>query len=447
MSDSILTALVASRDELAQFIVRLDQKEIEIRNDLDTVLGERARRQALLTDLEHVICTHDPDQANQVEWVHVERPVVAAEALNDQFALANPVVPADVPPQPVETVGADGPDSAGIVDVDDFTVARVAREAFERGESMPEAVAKLTGRTKNSATVLMCRLRAKGYDIPRTKAGGVQPPKTVPTPVTARAASGEALDAPKVKPRSLDYTPIAEWINRAIADGTYTVPALAAAFGVTEVAAKNYLPRCRQLGLVDPTSRPRRGRPVDGTDLLNPTPTVTPLPVFASSAPVVRVSPPTPPIAASLVAPGVTLGQVAAAVNDNPSIAPLDAIARLAPRRSEQEVKRWLLRAKNAGLINPPPPAALKVIEDNTLPTVVDACDATREHLQIVAETYKEAVTVGRKPIQTIVDRFDCTREVAQQWVDQARAAGVLPPRHEPAVPAGDIPHHFVPRG
>lgn len=447
MSDSILTALVASRDELAQFIVRLDQKEIEIRNDLDTVLGERARRQALLTDLEHVICTHDPEQANQVEWVHVERPVVAAEALNDQFALANPVVPADVPPQPVETVVADGPDSAGIVDVDDFTVARVAREAFERGESMPEAVAKLTGRTKNSATVLMCRLRAKGYDIPRTKAGGVQPPKTVPTPVTARAAAGEALDAPKVKPRSLDYTPIAEWINRAIADGTYTVPALAAAFGVTEVAAKNYLPRCRQLGLVDPTSRPRRGRPVDGTDLLNPTRASRPATAADDSEPLVRVAPAAAPIAASLVAPGVTLGQVAAAVNDNPSISPLDAIARLAPRRSEQEVKRWLLRSKNAGLINPPPPAALKVIEDNTLPEIIDPNDVGPDQLEEVAATYKEAITDGRKPISAIMDRHDCTREVAQAWVEFCRARGLLPPRHEPAVPAGDIPHHFVPRG
>lgn len=132
MSDSILTALVASRDELAQFIVRLDQKEIEIRNDLDTVLGERARRQALLTDLEHVICTHDPDQANQVEVDLLRdfrqrsgvddrtKPSILSDALeavlgrpvpaagqgrgrrrrHDQFALANPVVPADVPPSP-----------------------------------------------------------------------------------------------------------------------------------------------------------------------------------------------------------------------------------------------------------------------------------------------------------------------------------------------------------
>lgn len=80
------------------------------------------------------------------------------------------------------------------------------------------------------------------------------------------------------------------------------------------------------------------------------------------------------------------------------------------------------------------------------------ASDATptntkRPKLASIAEVYKDAVANDRKPITAIVDRWDCTRQEANAWVTAARTAGHLPPRTEPVIPAGDVPHHFVPKG
>lgn len=93
-------------------------------------------------------------------------------------------------------------------------------------------------------------------------------------------------------------------------------------------------------------------------------------------------------------------------------------------------VRNWLYRARKARLVDPEP-SGVRVIEDHTVPEV----PVPMPELQLVADTYREAVTVGRKPIQTIVDRFDATREQAHEWVNLARAAGLLPPRDEPQVP------------
>lgn len=93
-------------------------------------------------------------------------------------------------------------------------------------------------------------------------------------------------------------------------------------------------------------------------------------------------------------------------------------------------VRNWLYRARKAGLVDSEP-SGVRVIEDHTVPEV----PVPMPELQLVADTYREAVTVGRKPIQTIIDRFDATREQAHEWVNLARAAGLLPPRDEPQVP------------
>lgn len=95
-------------------------------------------------------------------------------------------------------------------------------------------------------------------------------------------------------------------------------------------------------------------------------------------------------------------------------------------------VRNWLYRARQAHLVATGSGSGLKVVEDHTVP----ATPVPMPELQLVADTYVEAVTVGRKPIQTIVDRFDATRDQAHEWVALARAGGLLPPRDEPQVQA-----------
>lgn len=54
-----------------------------------------------------------------------------------------------------------------------------------------------------------------------------------------------------------DYQAIADWINAAKRDGSYSISTMAEHFGVTWNTAKNHPGRCREKGLLDPPpSRP-----------------------------------------------------------------------------------------------------------------------------------------------------------------------------------------------
>ena len=107
-------------------------------------------------------------------------------------------------------------------------------------------------------------------------------------------------------------------------------------------------------------------------------------------------------------------------------------------------VKNWFAQVRKAGLaVGPsrpiPAPAA-------PAPKPTPADDETEHPLADVAATVREAYEVGRRPIQTVIDRFDVDRATAQQLVNAAREAGLLPPRSEPQVPGELPPERAVPR-
>lgn len=110
--------------------------------------------------------------------------------------------------------------------------------------------------------------------------------------------------------------------------------------------------------------------------------------------------------------------------------------------KPQTTVNNWLSKLRRLDMLTKPAKtaSALRVVEDNTLPATPPEAPPLAE----VAATYKEAVEAGRRPIQTIVDRYDCTRADAQAWVNATRAAGLLPPRPEPQVPAELPPHRLA---
>jgi hypothetical protein len=52
----------------------------------------------------------------------------------------------------------------------------------------------------------------------------------------------------------------------------------------------------------------------------------------------------------------------------------------------------------------------------------------TNEHLTQVADVYRTALAAGRRPTQTIRERWHVERATASRWVAAARAAGLLGP-------------------
>lgn len=81
------------------------------------------------------------------------------------------------------------------------------------------------------------------------------PPPAAPAaaaPAKRPARTGKTRnEEPERKPRStVDYPAIAAWINQSKQDGSYSDKALAAHFGVTLSAARNYVTKCRKLGLL-----------------------------------------------------------------------------------------------------------------------------------------------------------------------------------------------------
>ncbi len=102
--------------------------------------------------------------------------------------------------------------------------------------------------------------------------------------------------------------------------------------------------------------------------------------------------------------------------------------------------KNWVGECRRRGLnVDPPAPTETSTeLADHPSST-------TKILLAEIADTYREALSVGRRPIQTLVDRYDVDRAIAQGWVNQCRKVGLLPPRTEPQVEA-TAPHRASPR-
>ena len=73
-------------------------------------------------------------------------------------------------------------------------------------------------------------------------------------------------------------------------------------------------------------------------------------------------------------------------------------------RKPESTVKNWLHRARNAGMVTAPPKPNIRIVDPPPAPA-------------------------SRPPLD----------ETANLWVADCRAKGLLPPRSEPVVPAGEI--------
>lgn len=97
----------------------------------------------------------------------------------------------------------------------------------------------------------------------------------------------------------------------------------------------------------------------------------------------------------------------------------------------ESTAKNWPGRCRQLGLLSDEP-ARLRVVEDNTGPAVEDAIPFDA---QLVAETYVGAVRLGKRPVQTVADRFNIERPMAAWYITQAREVGALPPQNEPQLP------------
>lgn len=103
-----------------------------------------------------------------------------------------------------------------------------------------------------------------------------RPPWTAPAKTTATVGG-------RPRGQGMDYGPIAAWINAAKADGTYSLGALAARFGVAETAAKNYVSRCRKFGLLD-AAPDAVGAPA-AAPIVAPTPAPIPAATMPAEAP------------------------------------------------------------------------------------------------------------------------------------------------------------------
>lgn len=101
-------------------------------------------------------------------------------------------------------------------------------------------------------------------------------------------------------------------------------------------------------------------------------------------------------------------------------------------RVPESTARNWMTRCREQGLV-PPLSANLRVVEDNTTPAGHGVFDPN-----LVAKAYLDAMRAGRRPVQTVADQFDVTKDVAQEWVGLCRTLGLLPPAGEPQLPEAE---------
>ena len=92
---------------------------------------------------------------------------------------------------------------------------------------------------------------------------------------------------------------------------------------------------------------------------------------------------------------GIDLVEVARVVNDAQEAGRLPIPALVEHfRKPESTVKNWLHRARNAGMVTAPPKPNIRIVDPPPTP-------ASRPPLDEIADTFREALTAGRKGIQT----------------------------------------------
>lgn len=232
-------------------------------------------------------------------------------------------------------------------------------------------------------------------------------------------------DTPAVhQAREAEWAAIAATARAAHAAGASMSEAIAAKHGKTVGAASALMTKLRQRGYDIPKLR--------GTTTTTPAQPKPPAPT--------KPAKPTKPAAKG----SVDLHEVARVVieADAAGQPPIPALVAHF-RKPESTVKNWLKRVRDSGMVPRSPRPNLRVVDEDPSPPRPAALPAGG--LQEVADTFREACEVNRRPIQTIVDRYDVDREVATEWVALCRADGLLPPKGEPVVPA-EAPLHFVSR-
>lgn len=264
-------------------------------------------------------------------------------------------------------------------------------------------------------------------------------PAKKPKPTMTNTLKPHRPTAAVAGTREAEWEAIAATARAAHQRGESMATAIAAVHGKTYGAALKLTTVLRRRGFDIPRARPDK-------TVVTPAPTPTPRPVPApiaapTPAPAaLPAKPPAPPAhRAKRGVPGLDdVAQVVNTANAN-GVLPMPALIGHY-NLPASTVKNWLKRARDAGLIAPSPRSNRRVVED------LDPSPPKPDPLAIlpeIAETFITACTVGRKPIQAIVDRYDIGRDLATEWVAQCRTAGLIRPKGEPVVHA-DAPLQFV---
>lgn len=101
-------------------------------------------------------------------------------------------------------------------------------------------------------------------------------------------------------------------------------------------------------------------------------------------------------------------------------------------RVPDSTARNWPGKCRRLGLLADEKHVPLRVVEDNTGPADEDAIPFDA---QLVAEPYLGAIRLGKRPVQTIADRFNVDLQQARRYITGARDVGALPPVTEPQLP------------
>jgi hypothetical protein len=110
---------------------------------------------------------------------------------------------------------------------------------------------------------------------------------------------------------------------------------------------------------------------------------------------------------------------------------PISPVLAAKYRVPESTARNWPARCTKLGLLADEKHTPIRVVEDHTGPDG----DPIPFDPALVAETYLGAVRLGRRPVQTVADRFNLSHSMAVAYVAKARRMGALPPANEPQLP------------
>lgn len=102
---------------------------------------------------------------------------------------------------------------------------------------------------------------------------------------------------------------------------------------------------------------------------------------------------------------------------------PLARILRDASRASQ-----LFAAALGPGVFGPPTPREARRIAADPCRRPRRGSPITRQHLEEVAQTYRDAFQRGDRPTRAVQATFSVERATASRWVRAARDAGLLPP-------------------